>query len=511
MYVIEWVIVWGKMKVMNTHRPVTNYLVPHIRCLGRELRSGTIRWQRETNTPDDDPDKVSTIRISFAPVCVFIKVIIRRDLAMNNDKVSEKGVDSFAAYIGIDWADKKHAVWLRDRRTGRVTTQDLTQSPEALTEWVQSLQVCYPGQKMAVGLEQARGALIYALMEYDCLVLYPINPKSLARYREAFAPSGTKDDPSDAGLLGEIVEKHRDKLKAWNPDDELTRRLVLLNEGRRKAVDQRTRLVQQLGAVLKGYFPLALELVGRELDSPMACDFLSKWTTLADLQVVKPHTLRKFFYAHNCRSETLLDERCQRIRQAQPLTRDGAIIGTSVLAVKTVVRQLRALTEAIREYDQEVARCFAAHPDAFIFDSFPGAGTALGPRLVAAFGTDRKRYERATEIQSYSGIAPVIERSGKQCWTHWRWACPTFMRQTFHEFAKCSIPRCIWAKAYYQMQIERGKKHHAAIRALAFMWQRIMLRCWQARQPYNEQHYLDSLKKHNNDLWHRVCALSQAA
>ena len=95
----------------------------------------------------------------------------------------------------------------------------------------------------------------------------------------------------------------------------------------------------------------------------------------------------------------------------------------------------------------------------------------------------------------FSGIAPVIERSGKQFRIRWRYFCPKFFRQTFHELAAQSIQDSFWAGAYYSMQRAKGKDHRAAVRALAFKWIRIIWRCWQTRTPYNEVIYLESLRK----------------
>ena len=84
------------------------------------------------------------------------------------------------------------------------------------------------------------------------------------------------------------------------------------------------------------------------------------------------------------------------------------------------------------------------------------------------------------------GIAPVTERSGKSLWVHHRLACPKFVKQTFHEFADQSIRFSRWARAYYDQQRARGNDHHAALRALAYKWIRILFRCWKERQPYDE-------------------------
>ena len=140
------------------------------------------------------------------------------------------------------------------------------------------------------------------------------------------------------------------------------------------------------------------------------------------------------------------------------------------------------------------------HPDAEIFKSFPGAGVALAPRLLAAFGTDRERLKIADEMQCLSGIAPVTVKSGKSRHVHRRWACNKYLRQTFHEHALHSLLKSAWAKAYYDMMCARGANHHGAIRALAFKWIRIMQRCWQTRTRYDEAKYFQTLRERNSPI-----------
>jgi transposase len=130
----------------------------------------------------------------------------------------------------------------------------------------------------------------------------------------------------------------------------------------------------------------------------------------------------------------------------------------------------------------------------------PGAGPVFAPRLLAAFGEQRERFENANQVQSYVGISPVTERSGNKCWVHWRLRCPKFVRQTFVEWAALSIPNSYWAHAYYRRQREKGSSHQAALRALAFKWIRILYRCWQTRTPYDEVTYLNSLKRRGSPL-----------
>jgi transposase len=403
----------------------------------------------------------------------------------------------FAAYVGIDWADKKHFVCLTTP-DGRVKERStLEHQPEALMEWVNSLQQRFPGQRLAVALEQARGALIYALMPYEFLVLYPINPSALAKYRKVFYLSGAKDDPTDAELLAELVQRHRERLRAWQPDDEATRTLSLLVAYRRHLVDSQTNLTNQLSSLLKLYFPQALKWAGR-LATIQACDFLTRWHTLPLVQSASASELRQFYREHGARKG--IEQRLAQIPKAQPLTQDGAIINTTVPMIQALIGQLRPLLQAIKQMDQQLAGLFAQHENQAIFSSFPGAGPVLAPRLLAAFGNNRERFASAQGMQQFSGHAPVLERSGQTCHVHRRYACPKFVLQTFHEFAAQSLRQCSWARADYARHRQRGLKHHAALRALAFKWIRIMFRCWQERQPYDDLRYQQVLRSRHSPL-----------
>jgi transposase len=286
----------------------------------------------------------------------------------------------FAAFVGIDWADEIHALCLVAAGSEQLEHRTLQQTPEAIDAWAVELRERFAGQPIAVAIEQSRGALIYALLKYDCFVIYPINPKQLARFREALVPSGAKDDPTDAALAVELLRHYRDRLRPWKPDDAATRLIGLLVEDRRDAVALRTRLTNALEARLKQYFPQALELVGGDLTSGMAGEFLRRWPTLEAVQRVRPETLRKFFQEHNCRRRDVIEPRLELVARAMPLTTDRAVVSSAVLHVQMLAGQLRELAAAIAEYDRQIAAQFAVHPDHDIFHSFPGAGAALAPR-----------------------------------------------------------------------------------------------------------------------------------
>src|SRR5215216_6000931 len=210
----------------------------------------------------------------------------------------EELMAEYAAFVGFDWADKKHDLCLVDAVTGKKEFSIIKHTPQAIQEWATNLQKRFGGRTVAVALEQSRGPLIFALLKYDFLVLFPTNPSTLARYREAFSPSRAKDDPTDADYAVELLIHHRDRLKAWTPDDEKTRTLQYLVEHRRRVVSDRTRASNRMTALLKLYFPQVLEWFP-DIRTAMVCDFLLKWPTLQEVKKAGRVTLEKFFRGHN--------------------------------------------------------------------------------------------------------------------------------------------------------------------------------------------------------------------
>jgi len=405
----------------------------------------------------------------------------------------------FAAFVAIDWADKKHVWSLQAAGSASRESGEVMHTPEAVASWVATLSARFAGQPIAVGLEQSQGALVFMLGTYGNLHLYPIQPRVAAQLRAAFYPSGAKDDPVDADLLLDMLILHRKHIRPLRPDNEQIRLLQHQVQVRPKLVDEKTCQVQRLTAKLKLYFPQVLDWF-EEMDSPLVEALLHRWPTLPDLQRARPETIRSFCRRHNCRNAELIEERIRKIRQAVPATRDAAVIRPAVTMTRTAVDLIATLRAGISELEQQIATTTSGLPDFGIFDSFPGAGPALAPRLLAAFGSYRDRYTSAADVQKLSGIAPVRKHSGKTQSVHFRRACPKFLRQTFHEWAGHSIAFCDWARAFYQQQRQHGHDHHAAVRALAFKWIRIAFRCWQDGVPYDDARYVASLRRRGSPL-----------
>jgi transposase len=405
----------------------------------------------------------------------------------------------FAAFIGLDWADKKHDICLFVPGAAKRERSVLSHTPAAIQDWAEKLRARFGGAPVAVCLELSQGPIVSALLEHDFFVLFPVQPLTLARYRNAFTVSHAKDDPTDAEFALELLLHHPEKLSRLEPESVAMRSMRRLVEARRTLVQDRVRLTNRITAALKAYFPQVLSWF-REKEAAVFADFLDRWPTLQMAQRARRETLEAFFRSHNVRYQSAIDRRVLAIRNELPLTTDPAAIEPMRLLVEVLLPQLRAACSAIERFDQEIARLCPELPDFVLFRALPGAGPALAPRLLVAFGERRERFPDAAALQKYAGVAPVTERSGNKSWVHWRYSCPTFLRQTFIEWVGQTIPRSFWAKAFYQSCRDRGMRHQAALRALAFKWIRILYRCWVDRVPYDETRYLLALQKRQAPL-----------
>src|SRR6266851_2523047 len=223
--------------------------------------------------------------------------------------------EEFAAFVGLDWADAKHDVCLQAAGTAQREFLCLEHRPEAINAWVQILRTRFNGQPVAVCLELNKGPIVSALRNYDFLVLFPVNPLTVAKYREAFTPSRAKDDPTDAELQLELLLKHRDKLTPLIPQSPTMRALAQLVEHRRRVVGDKVRLTNRLTSALKNYFPHVLQWFP-DKDTVLFCDFLSHWPTLKAAQLARRTTLETFFRAHHVRSADVIAQRRHAIKTA---------------------------------------------------------------------------------------------------------------------------------------------------------------------------------------------------
>ena len=158
---------------------------------------------------------------------------------------SKNSAHNDVVVIGIDWADSLHA-WHCIGPELKQTAGTLVQDPAAIEQIIATWKKSHPGAVLAIAIEQAKGPLINALLKYDGLEIYPVNPAALASYRKSFRHGGGKNDETDALLLARFLHNYRELMSPLRPDDPITQELADLAMDRRKMVQQRVRMANQL-------------------------------------------------------------------------------------------------------------------------------------------------------------------------------------------------------------------------------------------------------------------------
>ena len=398
-------------------------------------------------------------------------------------------------YVGIDWADQHHDVVVIDEHGKQLDKKRVAQSAEGLAELVDFLKgigdVRQHADQVACIIETNKGLLITALLEAG-LPVYPVNPKTLEKWRK---PSGAKTDAIDAFLLARKGRSDLDQLRRLEPDSPLVQELKQLTRDQDGLIQMQTRLLNQLTACLKAYYPVALELFTK-LHQPATLAFLQAYPTLEAVQAASEAEILAVlqtgpFPKVKAKARAIW----QQVHRPQ-LQADAITTRTKSRLMLALVQQLAAVVEAIAAYDAEVERLFLTHPDADVFASLPGAGKRLAPRLLAEWGDDRGRYQDASSVQALAGTSPVAFQSGNFAKAHRRYACNKVLRNALHQFAWQSTRREPWALAYYQRKRQEGKTHPVAARALANLWVRILFAAWTSRQSYDPAIFLAAQQAH---------------
>jgi Transposase len=302
--------------------------------------------------------------------------------------------DAFAAFMGIDWADAKHDLCLPAPGTAKRECFQLEHTPEAIDAWVTTLRTRCNGPPVAVCLALDTGPMVSAWRKYDFLVLFPLNPLTLARSRDAFTPSRATDDPTDAALQLALLLTHRDKLTPLTPQRPTMRALAHLVEHRRRGVGDTVRSTHRLTRTLKHYFPHVLQWV-QENETVIFCDFLRRWPTLKAVQLARRSTRALFFRDQHVRSPEGIARRIPALRAALPLPTADGVLAPHALLVQARVAQLRVTVPASADCAAALAQRAQRPPDFPLFQALPGRWSRLRfSSLGRLWGTPRTVHVR---------------------------------------------------------------------------------------------------------------------
>jgi transposase len=345
-------------------------------------------------------------------------------------------------YVGLDWADQHHDVVVLDEAGHRVGSRRVAHHQEGLEDLKQFVLGMTPHvEELVCVVETSHGLLITFLLEAG-IPVYPVNPKTANAQRKA---AGAKTDQIDADLLAKTARFDLADLRRQQPDSPKVQELKTLTRDQDALVQMQTRLVNQLTACLKDYYPAALHFFSK-LQQHATLIFLQTYPTpatasAASLEEIEA-TLRKGKHPHPSSVAHLINE---ELRQPHLMATE-VIVRTKSRLLLSLTKQLLVVIEDIAAYDKEIHTLFLTHEDQAIFTSLPGAGKRLAPRLLAEWGEDHHRYSGAESVQTLAGTAPVPFNSGHYAKAHKRFACVKPLRNVLYQFAWQSTRQEPWAR-----------------------------------------------------------------
>lgn len=396
-------------------------------------------------------------------------------------------------YLGVDWADEAHALWVGDEAGAEVAKLTVKHTAEGLGEfgrWLYERQA--QGIEVWAAIEKPEGRVVDFLLDHG-VVVYPINPKALDRARDRFRMSGAKSDVFDAWVLAEFLRTDHPHLRPLVPNSEPAQELKLLTRDYQRLVRQRTRLVNQLRATLKEYYPRPLE-VFEDLTTSLARAFLEAYPTPQTLADLTPKQWQRWARAHRLSAARAAE--CWAALKQPQVPVPAHVVRAKARLVRALGAQLGTTVQAAEEYRKAVEDFFATLPAAKWGRTLPGgqSGTTV-PRLWAELGDAPGRWQSFHHLQAQAGGVPVTERSGKSQFVRFRFACNTHLRYASYWLAFVSLRQSEWARAYYQRQRARGHSHHRALRALGAKWLKIIFVMWKHHTPYDENYHLANIAR----------------
>lgn len=394
-------------------------------------------------------------------------------------------------YCAIDWAGEKHAAILKEA-SGRVLYRgEFGHTAASIAGWLQTIDTLRQGQPVAVIYEATKHGLFDVLLETSWLELLPVAPVKTTMLRKLHGEACGKSDAVDSDLLCEYLRLHYVQLQGrYVERDALHRRLGERVDQEQDLIARATASQNRLHALMRRFCPEWDPLVG-DLEHGVYQDFLLHY---APWDRPRETTLRRFLGTHNVRGEEAVKRMVALARTAQALGTDRAFQQLLLEQIRAEVRLLAAVRNELERVHEDLAALYARVPQAAIYDSLPGIGAKLGPRLAAWFGSAPARhFPSKRQALAYAGQTPLTERSGKSLYfVHKRVCCDRVGRHLCYLWARSC--QCLattkWQREYLRDCQQRGDEVPTRYRKLGAKLLAIAYRCLCSGQPYNEKIFL---------------------
>lgn len=392
-------------------------------------------------------------------------------------------------YIGIDWSENKHDIVFMNPAGAVIAELTIEHTPEGFLKLdAARARLGVTPATSVVGLETAHNLIIDFLWSQQYQQVYVIPPSMTKSNRGRFGSSGARTDPKDARLIADVLRTDRGRLQPWYPDSLLTRQIrakvSLIGYLTRNIV----RTSNRLRAVLLRYYPAALS-VSSNLRTQIALQFICAYPTPQAAAALTFDQFQAFAQAQGYRRPAQLRGYFVQLQGPHPEATPETVTIYQDESVQ-LATQLLSLVKNKNKAKRDLKKLFVQHPDAFIFDSLPGAAELLAPALLAKFGDHRDRFPSPASVQALAGTCPVTDRSGKRKVVHFRKACDRAFRDIAQKWAKASLSTSLWAISYWKRVRPRCRSDSHAYRCLANRWLAIAWTLWQKREAYDETYHL---------------------
>jgi transposase len=389
-------------------------------------------------------------------------------------------------FIGDDWAEDHHDVYLMDQAGRRLASRRL---PEGLSgiRGLHELVAAHAEQpeQAVIGIETDRGLWVGALAAAGYQV-FAINPLAVAHYRDRHHISGAKSDASDAKLLADLVRTDRHNHRSIAGDSLDAEAIKVLARAHQNLIWTRTRHTNALRSALREYYPAAL-VAFEDLAHGDALGVLGRAPTPEQgtnlsLTVIQSG-LKRGGRQRNIAARAREIQAALRSEQLAAPTTVAAAFGATTRAAVGIIAELN---RQIADLEAELATHFEAHPDADIYLSLPGLGVILGARVLGEFGDDPNRYTDAKSRKNYAGTSPLTVASGKKRAVLARHVRNRRLYDAIDHWALCALTTSPGARAFYDQHRAAGDVHHQALRALGNRLVGILHGCLRHHTPYDE-------------------------
>jgi transposase len=397
-------------------------------------------------------------------------------------------------YLGVDWADKSHQLYVADDSGRKVKELQVQQTAEEMAELGRWLDESRSQRiELWAAIEKPQGRIVDFLLDHG-VVVYPVNPKALDRARDRFRMSQSKSDSFDAYVLAEFLRTDHPHLRALKPDSPEAQELKMLTRDHQRLLRHKTRLLNQIGITLKEYYPRPLEVFG-DLETKIALDFLKAYPTPPALSNLTRRQWNRFAKRDHHLSEPHAEQLWDKLNKPQLGIPQHVLRAKAKLWLAVVV-PLEASIKGVNSYREEVEGFFVAMPAAEIARTLPGGKTGTTVAMIGAeLGDAKDRWSSFRQLQAEAGTVPVTKSSGKSRIVQFRYACKKHLRHAMYYFAFNSLKRCEWANKYYRDQRAKGHSNHQALRALGAKWLKIIFMMWRDHKPYDENYHLANIAR----------------